>query len=168
MSPHRIVRMAGLAAEAVLVVAISLAHTVAAEPAADHAAVFNNNCSVCHQLAGAGLPGQFPRLAGRADRIAATVAGRSYLERVVLFGMAGKITVDGSSIVGVMPSFAALSNSDLAAALDYIVSLDRSGDVHWKGKVFSPTDIARARAGRQLSPAQVHALRAVTLAKRDG
>jgi cytochrome c5 len=127
---------------------------------ADHAAVFNNNCSMCHQLGAAGVPGEFPRLAGRAGKIAATAAGRNYLEHVVLFGMMGEVTVDGTPIVGgVMPPFASLSDQDLAAALDYIVSLDDSGKLQWKGPVFKPADLAKARADN-LSPAQVHKLRA--------
>jgi cytochrome c5 len=128
---------------------------------AGHSAVFNANCSMCHQLGAAGVPGQFPRLAGRAGEIASTAAGRHYLERVVLYGMMGDITVDGTPIVGgVMPSFATLSDKDLSAALNYVVSLDAKGTLHWKGAVFKPTDIARARAGKPLSPMQVHELRA--------
>lgn len=134
--------------------------TPAAVRAADHSTVFDTNCSMCHQLGAAGVPGQFPRLAGRAGKIAATAAGRGYLERVVLFGMIGGITVDGTSIVGgVMPSFASLSDQDLADALDYIVSLDDSGKLQWRDGVFKPADIAGARAGKPLSPSQVHQLR---------
>jgi mono/diheme cytochrome c family protein len=134
--------------------------TSARAQTADHGAVFNNNCSMCHQLAAAGVPGEFPRLAGRAGKIAATAAGRNYLERVVLFGMFGQITVDGAPIVGgVMPSFASLSDQDLADALDYIVSLDDSGKLQWQGAAFKPADLAKARADK-LSPAQVHQLRA--------
>jgi cytochrome c5 len=139
--------------------------SLAGAQTADRGAVFNSNCSMCHQLGAMGVPGQFPRLAGRAGKIAATAAGRAYLEHVVLSGMIGGITVDGTPIVGgVMPSFASLSDQDLAAALDYIVSLDDAGKLHWTGAVFGPADIARARAGQPLSPAQVHELRAASLA----
>lgn len=127
---------------------------------ASHTAVFDTNCSMCHQLGAAGVPGQFPRLAGRAGKIAATAAGRNYLERVVLSGMIGGITVDDTPIVGgVMPSFASLSDKDLADALDYIAGLDESGKLQWKGAVFTPADIAKVRADKPLSPAQVHQLR---------
>jgi cytochrome c5 len=136
----------------------------AAASAAEHSSVFDTNCSMCHQLAAAGVPGQFPRLAGRAGKIAATDAGRNYLERVVLFGMIGGITVDGTPIVGgVMPSFSSLSNEDLAAALDYIISLDSTGKSQWKGEVIKPADIAAAREGKTLSPGEVHQLRATAL-----
>lgn len=135
--------------------------TPAVAQTASHSTVFDTNCSMCHQLGAAGVPGQFPRLAGRAGKIAATAAGKDYLESVVLFGMIGGITVDGSSIVGgVMPSFASLSDQDLAEALNYIVSLDDSGKLQWKGATFTAADIAKARADKPLSPAQVHQLRA--------
>ncbi|HEY7890335.1 MAG TPA: cytochrome c [Steroidobacteraceae bacterium] len=135
--------------------------TAAVAQDAGHNIVFDDNCAMCHQIGAPGVPGQFPRLAGRAGKIAATAAGRSYLERVVLFGMIGGITVDGAPIVGgVMPSFASLSDQDLAEALDYIVSLDDSGKLHWKGTAFEASDIAKARAIKPLSPAQVHQLRA--------
>ena len=142
----------------------SALRTPAAAQDAGHNTVFDNNCSMCHQLGAAGVPGQFPRLAGRAGKIAATAAGRNYLARVVLSGMIGGITVDGSPIVGgVMPSFASLSDKDLADALDYIASLDDSGKLHWKGAVITPADIAKARADKSLSPAQVHQLRAAAV-----
>lgn len=139
----------------------------AAAASAGHGAVFDANCSMCHQLGATGVPGEFPRLAGRAGRIAASAAGRRYLERVVLFGMIGDITVDGTPIVGGdMPSFAALSNRKLARALNYVVSLDAAGKLHWKGPVFTPADLAHARNGQPLTPMQVHLLRARTIGKK--
>jgi cytochrome c5 len=136
-------------------------------PGADRAAAFNSNCSMCHQLAAAGLPGEFPRLAGRVGKIAATAAGRDYLEHVVLFGMAGQITVDGTPIYGVMPSFASLSNDDLAAALNYVANLDEHGQLHWQDPVFTPADIGRVRSGAQLSPTQVLHMRTALLGAKD-
>ncbi len=132
----------------------------------DRSAVFNTNCSMCHQLAGAGVPGEFPRLAGRVGRIAASATGRGYLERVVLFGMAGEVTVDGTPIVGVMPSFSSLSNQELADALNYVASLDAAGHLHWKGARFEPADFAAVRTTARLSPTQVHQLRAAALKKQ--
>ena len=142
----------------------SALRTAAIAQDAGHNTAFDTNCSMCHQLGAAGVPGQFPRLAGRAGKIAATAAGRNYLERVALSGMIGGITVDDSPIVGgVMPSFASLSDKDLAEALDYIISLDDSGKLHWKGAVITPADIAKARADKSLSPSQVHQLRAAVV-----
>jgi len=136
--------------------------------AADHSTAFDTNCAMCHQLKAAGVPGEFPRLSGRAEKIAATAAGKNYLERVVLFGMIGSITVDGTPIAGgVMPSFASLSDQDLTDALNYIVGLDDSGRPHSQAAVFKPADIAGARAGKQLSPAEVHGLRAAAVGSKS-
>lgn len=121
--------------------------------------VYDANCALCHQKAGVGLPGQFPRLAGRVGEISTTAAGRRYLTEVVLFGMAGKLEIDGTSIIGVMPSFAALSDDDIASALNYVIGLD--GPSKRKGKRVSilAEDIKGARAGEQLSPTQVRSRR---------
>ena len=73
--------------------------------AADGAAVFDNNCAFCHQAGGVGVPGQFPRLAGRVGAIAAKPEGKTFLPQVLLNGMSGRITVDGEQILGIMPAF---------------------------------------------------------------
>lgn len=128
--------------------------------------VYDTNCALCHQRAGVGLVGQFPRLAGRVGEIAATQEGRRYLIEVALFGMAGKVEVDGVPIVGVMPPFAMLSDEDLASVLNYIIALE--GQTKSKRKGNLPTigagDIKDVRAAAQLSPGQVRANRETALA----
>jgi mono/diheme cytochrome c family protein len=94
--------------------------------AADGSALFIQNCLMCHQSGAVGLPGQFPRLAGRIAAIGSRPKGRAYLIDVLTYGMAGKITVDDQPIVGLMPPFAQLSNDDVAGVLSYVQSLDVS------------------------------------------
>jgi mono/diheme cytochrome c family protein len=89
----------------------------------DGAAIFSQNCALCHQSGGAGLPGQFPRLAGRIGPISAKPAGRAYLVDVLTYGMVGQVTVDGQPIIGVMPPFASLPDEQVAAVLGYLQSL---------------------------------------------
>ena len=91
--------------------------------AADGSGLFTQNCLMCHQAGAVGLPGQFPRLAGRIAAISSQPKGRAYLIDVLTYGMAGKITVDDESIVGLMPPFAQLSNDDVAGVLSYVQSL---------------------------------------------
>lgn len=91
--------------------------------AADGDALFTQNCLMCHQAGAAGLPGQFPRLAGRIAAISGKPKGRTYLIDVLTYGMAGTITVDEQRIVGLMPPFAQLSNDDVAGVLSYVQSL---------------------------------------------
>lgn len=116
-------------------------------------AVYDATCGLCHQSAGAGLKGQFPRLAGRVDKMASEAGSREFLIQTVLHGMAGRIEVDGAPIVGVMPPFASLSDQDLASVLNYLVSL--GGSPAKKTKPISAAEVATARKGPPLSPAQV-------------
>jgi mono/diheme cytochrome c family protein len=99
---------------------------VACASAAEGSEIYSQNCMMCHQSGGAGLPGQFPRLAGRAAAIASSRDGRSYLVDVLTFGLSASITVDGQSIVGVMPAFKSMSDEDVAVVLSYVSILENS------------------------------------------
>ena len=123
-------------------------------------AVYDKNCALCHQRGGTGVSGQFPRLAGRVGAIAASDAGRRYLLDVLLFGMAGQVDVDHVLIVGVMPSFAALSDEELASVLNYVTHLDGAAQKpEVKPGVLSAVDVAGARAAQKLSATQVNQMR---------
>jgi mono/diheme cytochrome c family protein len=127
---------------------------------ADGAAVFDANCAFCHQAGGVGVPGQFPRLAGRAGAIAAKPAGKAFLPKVVLNGMSGRVTVDGEQILGIMPPVDSLSDEDIAAVLTYITSLDH------KPVPFTPAEIKAARAQPKISPTDLAMQRAALAAKK--
>ncbi len=97
------------------------AELVGARPAAgskvDGAATFSSNCVACHQSTGSGLPGVFPPLAGSE-----WVNGRdTTVAAIVLNGVAGPLTVKGSTYNGAMPTFKAqLSDDQIAAVLTYV------------------------------------------------
>ena len=120
---------------------------------ADGAAVFDTSCAFCHQAGGVGVPGQFPRLAGRVGAIAAKPEGRKFLPQILLNGMSGRITVDGEQILGIMPALDALSDDDMAAVLTYLSGLDHAPVPFTADEIKtardqprqSPTDIAAAR-----------------------
>jgi mono/diheme cytochrome c family protein len=137
---------------------------VAAGPAgaADIAVpAYGARCRMCHQANGAGLPGQFPRLAGRVDKIGATPDGRRYLVHVVLNGISGAIQVDNASIVGFMPAFAMLNDGDIAAILNGVGAAGGG-----KKLGFTPGEIAKVRAEPHLGPAGVAAERARLVAAK--
>jgi len=128
-----------------------------AASAAEGPAVFAQNCLMCHQSEGAGLSGQFPRLAGRAALISAKPKGRAYLIHLLTYGMTGSINVDGADIIGLMPPFAALSDDDVAAALNYVQSL---GDRPKHSPApFTAAEVHAVRGGPPMSAAGVHAER---------
>jgi len=121
--------------------------------AADGAAVFAQNCLMCHQSGGAGLPGQFPRLAGRVSAISSRPAGRAYLIDVLTYGMVGRISVDDQAIIGLMPPFAQLSNDEVAGVLSYVQSLVDPGGLPPGGQppgagpaVFTAAEVGAGRA----------------------
>ncbi|MDH3439497.1 MAG: cytochrome c [Gammaproteobacteria bacterium] len=79
-------------------------------------------CAACHLPDGVGVPGAFPPVRNRAAKIAALEGGREYLVTAVTYGLMGTIEVDGAQYFGVMAGAAgALSNADIAAALNYLV-----------------------------------------------
>jgi mono/diheme cytochrome c family protein len=116
--------------------------------------VYDATCGLCHQARGSGLKGQFPRLAGRVDRMAADPAARVYLIQTVLHGLVGKIDVDGMTIVGgVMPSFESQSDAAVASVLNYLIGLGGAGAK--KVKPVTAAEVAAVRAGERLSSPQL-------------
>ena len=104
----------------------------------DGAAVFAATCAVCHQATGKGLPGAFPPLAGSS-----WVEGRdATLVQIVLHGVQGALTVNGTTYNSAMPAFGGqLSDAQIAAVLTYIRS-------QWGNKTppVSPTVVSAQRA----------------------
>jgi cytochrome c6 len=98
----------------------------AAALAATPSALFNDNCSACHQTTGKGVKGAFPALAGDPF----VQGDPAPMMATVLAGRAG------------MPSFKEdLNDLELASVLTYVRT-------SWgnKGKPVSASDVAAARA----------------------
>ena len=142
-----------------LLAAGMLAATIDAA-AADGAQVFDTSCAFCHQAGGVGVPGQFPRLAGRVGAIAATPDGKAFLPKVLLNGMSGRITADGEAVLGIMPAFDTMSDDDMAAVLTYLSGLDHAP------VAYSADDIKTARAQARISPGDMAAQHADLAAKK--
>jgi len=81
-------------------------------------ALFAGTCSVCHQGNGAGLPGVFPPLA-KSDYLA---ADKNRAIRMVLGGLSGKVTVNGSEYNSVMPPMNQLNDDEVANILTYVLN----------------------------------------------
>jgi mono/diheme cytochrome c family protein len=140
--------------------AVALLLGSAGAAAADGQSLFDANCAVCHQGGGVGVPGQFPRLAGRAGAIAARPEGKTFLAQVLLNGIGGRITVDGEQILGVMPAFDSLADAELAAVLTYITGLEH------KPVAFGAADIRAVRSQTKKSPGEMAALHTSLAAKK--
>lgn len=100
-------------------------------------ALFNGTCSVCHQANGAGLPGVFPPLA-KSDLIAKEP--RRPLS-IVLNGLSGAVTVNGTAYNSVMPPMSQLNDDEVANILTYVFN-------SWgnPGGQVSAAEVAQVRA----------------------
>ena len=107
---HRIQAFAVVSTAAVLFAGAALGQPTPVAPpvaSADGAALFDQNCSACHQPTGKGIPGAFPALAGDPFVVGPAAAPAS----VVLNGRGG------------MPTFGKdLTDEQIAAILTYVRS----------------------------------------------
>jgi mono/diheme cytochrome c family protein len=121
--------------------------------------VYAANCAACHQASGTGMAGAFPPLAGHFPDLLKRADGRSYVEKVLLFGLEGEISVNGNNFAGAMPPWNALSDDDIAAVLNYVSNAWDNGKSMPSGfKPFTADEIKALRAP-ELTSAQVYALR---------
>jgi mono/diheme cytochrome c family protein len=127
----------------------------AGAPAPDGAALYAQHCVACHQANGQGLPGAFPTIANHIGDLVA--ADRAYPVQLLLYGMVGPITVNGTAYNGLMPAFgASMDDAQIAALLEHL--LDAWGDRALAGDDHAPytaDDVAAERA-QPLTNAQVH------------
>ena len=121
--------------------------------------VYAANCVACHQAGGTGVPAAFPPLAGHVPELLKRADGRSYVGKVLLFGLEGEINVNGNAFAGAMPAWSALSDSDIADVLNYVSNAWDNGKSLPSGfKPFTSDEIKALRAP-ELTSAQVYALR---------
>ncbi len=122
----------------------------------DGGAVFHEQCVACHQQNGQGVAGQFPPLAHNADLFLSS----DYPARVVLFGLSGRIEVNGHAVDSAMPPLAdVLSDAEIAAVIAYVRT--SFGNAALRPASLTPIDVAAVtalRAGKQ-NAEQVYATR---------
>jgi len=88
--------------------------------AAAGAAVYTSNCAGCHGAAATGQPGIFPPL---ASNVLVAAADPKEVEHIVLYGLQGKIAVNGGAYDGTMPAWKGnLSDQQIADVISYIRS----------------------------------------------
>lgn len=114
--------------------------------AGEIAGAYQQHCAACHLPDGAGVPGAYPRLAGRVEAIAATDAGREYLVQVMAKGLVGALVVDDVRMQGVMPPQAMLSEVETALILNALIGFAQAS------KPFSEAEVAAIRAKHKELP----------------
>jgi mono/diheme cytochrome c family protein len=84
--------------------------------------IFASNCIVCHQPDAKGVPGIYPPLADTVGNYVKLKAGRAYLAHVPSFGLAGQVDSHGESFDSNMPPLTQLSDDDIAAVINYLLT----------------------------------------------
>jgi mono/diheme cytochrome c family protein len=121
--------------------------------------VYTTNCAACHQAGGTGMAGAFPPLAGHFPELLKRADGRTYVGKVLLFGLEGEISVNGNNFAGAMPPWNALSDDDVAAVLNFVSNAwDNGKSLPADFKPFTSDEIKALRAP-ELTSAQVYAMR---------
>lgn len=73
-------------------------------------------CKTCHQQNGEGLAGTFPPLKGQKEHMGDCATHG----KLIIEGMSGELTVDGTVYNSVMPPQASLPDEELAAVISYV------------------------------------------------
>jgi nitrite reductase (NO-forming) len=109
--------------------------------------LFAGTCSVCHQANGQGLPGVFPPLA-KSSILAAEPAR---IVDIILHGLNGKVTVNGTEYNSVMPPMTQLTDDEVANIATYVLNSwdNPGGQVHKE-------DAAKVRAAPAATAAPAH------------
>jgi nitrite reductase (NO-forming) len=110
-------------------------------------ALYAGTCSTCHQSDGSGIAGVFPPLAA-SDYLN---ADPSRAVSLVLTGLSGPVTVNGTDYNSVMPPMSQLNDDEVANILTYVYS-------EWdnSGHVVKAADVAKVRAGAKAPPGAAH------------
>jgi mono/diheme cytochrome c family protein len=92
------------------------------DPKAVGKRVYTQNCIVCHQATGLGIPRQFPPLAGSEWVQCEDWHGDNHLVKILLNGLQGPVQVKGNTFNNAMPTWSMLTDEQTAAVLTYIRS----------------------------------------------
>ncbi len=119
---------------------------------------FNTTCVACHQSTGQGIPGAFPPLVEHAANLYNVEGGRDYLISAVLYGLQGPVEIAGTTYNSVMAPWSSLSDEQVAAVLNYVVTSWGNRELLTEFTPISPDEVAALR-GQGLSGAQALELR---------
>ena len=105
---------------------------------------FVQTCAPCHQPDGGGTPGLAPSLKGpHWQKLAAE---RTYLPRVIAFGLTGQIKVGDAVFAGGMQPQVQLNDEQAAAVANYVASVLNEGNLPAEWKPYTASEIGAVRA----------------------
>lgn len=105
-------------------------------------ALFDDNCSGCHQTGGIGSPGLAPPLVDAALFAGFGENAPAYVAGVLLGGLSGQIVADGEVYAGLaMPSQSWMTDEELIAVGNYVL-----GELNGLSGRLTPATVTRMRA----------------------
>lgn len=125
---------------------LSLALIAGVASAQDGKVVYDTHCAACHQPDGAGALGLAPPLAGTLGKRMAVPEGRQYLAGIVIAGLAGKLESKGVIYEGIMPNWQQLSDAELAAVLNHVLTAFNAADLPADHRPIEAAALAAFRA----------------------
>lgn len=139
---------------ALLLIPSVLVLLVAATARAQAPGVFQQRCAVCHQPTGVGIPGVYPPIAGTIGGYVWLPQGRAFLVHLLLHGMDGAITSQGTTYEGLMPPAADFNDEDLADVINYVLQNLNARQLPSDFKPINAQEFKAARADN-LTPTDV-------------
>jgi len=135
-------------------VVLSCVLTGIALAGADGASVYHR-CFACHKSNGEGSSGFYPPLAGHAPKLLSS--DRTYMVKVILYGLEGEIGVEGKTYKLKMRAFGdQLKDDEIAAVMNYVLASWGNDKMLPKGhKEFTAAEV-KALRGKKLTAEQVH------------
>jgi mono/diheme cytochrome c family protein len=106
--------------------------------------LFVQICGPCHQPDGAGTPGLAPPLKG--PHWQKLTAERTYLPRVIAFGLTGQIKVGDAVFAGGMQPQAQLNDEQATAVANYVASVLNEANLAADWKPYTAAEISAVRA----------------------
>ncbi len=141
--------------------ALTLAAATASAQDTSGSGVFVQACAPCHQPDGSGTPGYAPPVKGAYwQRL---LAERSYLPRVIAFGLTGQIKVGESVFSGGMAGQTQLTDEQVAAVANHVASGLNAGQLPPGWKPYDAAEVAGVR-GTARGSAEQRQLRKQALA----
>jgi len=129
-----------------LVFAALLVAVCSVAVAQDGKAIYEAHCAACHQPDGAGAVGLAPPLLGTLGKRVASAAGRRYVAGVPIAGLAGKIESKGVVYNGIMPNWQQLSDDELAAVVNHVMSTFNAAELASDHQPFTAGEFSAMRA----------------------
>lgn len=114
--------------------------------AIDGQAIYMASCAGCHGPSGEGQPERIPGLADHVPHLFNADGGRDYLMNVVMYGLSGEITVLGETFDRSMPPRYTLSDEELAAVLNHIITAWGNDDLlDASYEAYAPEELSAVR-----------------------